>query len=421
MPPTMSEAFSKYPLKGFVTKDLNYRSSIKIFREGKMLRVPAIRFEQHGRKMFVTVLEASWIAEALETGRLKVDVWKPNNPDGYQREHSKTRSKEYARFIAAKNISPPSILLSIRGADGDRVTYKDNYLMIPDDVTLYLVDGQHRAWGFYYCQRNMEANLDNFTIPTVVMLADDKYEEAKQFVIINKTQKGVRTDLAERFLQQAALKEGYTKIMEDVASGALPRKIFADIEWRPKAVEIADILNNDSNSPWFGRIRPPNVSQPGATVRQKSFTDSLEPILKHPDFKDLDTETLAKVLNNYWKAIRDLMPEAFTSPKDYVTQKTTGVFVFHGLLPTIAKYCKDPETGVYVLTYGRLRDILSKLRDSEYLQAEAWRASRRGIPGGKVALMGTSQKTFKTLRSILEKELEDRMEREEIVRRRVQV
>lgn len=385
------------------------------------MKLRALNFRQHGRTMFVTALKASWIAKALESKRIKVDIWKPDNPDGYQREHSKRRSREYARFIAAKNISPPSILLSIRGADGKRVVYKDGYLEIPDDITLYLVDGQHRAWGFYYCLKERRANLNDFAIPTVIMLSDDKYEEAKQFVIINKTQKGVRTDLAERFLQQAALKEGYAKIMEDVAKGALPRKIFADIEWRPKATEIADILNNDPSSPWYQRIKPPNVSQPEATVRQKSFTDSLEPILRHPDFKDLDAETIAKILNNYWRAIKDLMPKAFRSPKDYVVQKTTGVFVFHGLLPTIAKYCRDPKTGTYVLTYGKLRDILFKLKDSEYLKAEAWKASKRGIPGGKVALMGTSQKTFRTLRSILEKELEDRMREEEEVRKRVVV
>ncbi len=199
--------------------------------------------------------------------------------------------------------------------------------------------------------------------------------------------------------------------MEKVATGTLPRRIFADVEWRPKAVEIADKLNEDVNSPCHGLIRPPNVKQPRATIRQKSFTDSLEPILKHPDFKDLDVDTLVKVLNNFWNAIKDLMRDAFISPKDYVVQKTTGAFVFNGLLPTIAKYCRDPHTGQYILTYGKLRDFLFKLMDSKYLKAEEWKASRKGMPGGAVAMMGTSQKTFRTLRSILEKEIEDRIKK----------
>ena len=67
------------------------------------------------------------------------------------------------------------------------------------------------------------------------------------------------------------------------------------------------------------------------------------------------------------------------------------------------------------------KSILSKLKDSEYLKPEAWRSSRRGIPGGKIALMGTSQKTFKTLSEILARELENRVKSLEIARARVEV
>ena len=115
------------------------------------------------------------------------------------------------------------------------------------------------------------------------------------------------------------------------------------------------------------------------------------------------------------------MPEAFRSPKEYIVQKTTGAFVFHRFFLTVAKYCKDATSGKYILRYGRIYDILSKLKDSEYLKPEAWRSSRRGIPGGKIALMGTSQKTFRTLSEILARELENRVKSLEIARARVEV
>lgn len=385
------------------------------------MRLRAIEFKQHGNTMYLVCLKANLIAEWLRTGRLKVDVWKPTNPDGYQREHNKRRALEFARFVAAKNISPNSILISVRGKDAKKLKYENGFLEIPDDITLYLVDGQHRGWGLVYLVTELRQRCEDFEIPTVIMPVESSYEEAKQFVIINKTQKGVRTDLAERFLQKVSMKEGYASIKEAIAKGALPKAIFSDIDWRPKAVEIADKLNNDPNSPWYGRIRPPNVSQPDATIRQKSFTDSLEPILKHPDFKDLSVDLLVRILNNYWRAISSIIPEAFASPKDYVVQKTTGAFVFHSLFPTVAKYCKDPLTGKYILTYGKLRDILSKIANSEWLRAEEWRVSKRGVPGGRVALMGTSRKTFITLRDILEHELEKRMVAEKEVEKRFEV
>lgn len=386
------------------------------------MKLRAIPFEQHGKRMYLVSMKASELYKGLRSGRIKVDVWTPDNPNGYQRAHSKTRSRAFGRFISAVgNISPTAYLLSIRGSS-DRLQYSDGYLTIPDDITIWLTDGQHRAKGIEYVISEMNVNMENFELPVVILPTKDAYEEAKQFVIINKTQKGVRTDLAERHLQQAISKEGYAKLRMDLAEGRLPRAIFKDIEWRPRAVDIADELNKNSLL-WKGRIRAPNVSQPTATVSQKSFTDSLEPFLTHPEFRDLTKDVQVKILENYWMAIRDTMQDAFVSPEDYVVQKTTGVFVFNGILPTIAKYCKDPHTGKYELTYAKFKEIFSKIAKSEWLQSESWLASRKrlGVIGGKVAQMGTSAKSFSVLRDILVAELEDAMAEAEEVKARVVV
>ena len=381
------------------------------------MEMKAVEFVQHGQLMYVGAVKAKELAEGLKKQNIKVDVWTPDNPEGYQRQHSKSRSMEFARFIATKNISPASILLSIRGEDTRKISYNNGKLHIPHDVTLYLCDGQHRCWGFVYCMDELKSLPDDFEVPVTIMLVDDAFSEAKQFVIINKTQKGVRTDLAERFLLQAVQREGISTIMEGLANGTLPKPIFKDIGWRPKAVEIADRLNSDSGSVWYGRIGQPNVSSPSAIIKQKSFTDSLAPILTHEEFKDQDVSVLSKILNNYWNAIKRLLPEAFENPKDYLVQKTTGAFVFHRLFPTVIKYCTD-ENGRYILTEGRLYDVLSKLRDSGYMKPDAWRSSKRGIPGGKIALMGTSQKTFATLSDILARELEIKLSPSERTRGR---
>jgi DGQHR domain-containing protein len=386
-----------------------------------MMKIRATQFVQHGKQLYLGTMKASELCEGLGSGRIKVDVWTPDNSDGYQRVHSKTRSRAFGRFIAAKgNISPTAFLLSIRG--NSKLQFSNGYLLIPDDETIWLTDAQHRCKGVEYAIKELNVSLEDFEFPVVIMPTKDAYEEAKQFVIINKTQKGVRTDLAERLLQQAISQEGYAKLRMDLEEGRLPRAIFSDIEWRPRAVEIADELNKNS-SVWQGRVRLPNVSQPMATVSQKSFTDSLEPMLTHPDFKDLPKDIQVKILDNYWIAIRDTIKDAFVSPEDYVIQKTTGVFVLNGMIPTVAKYCKDPNTGKYELTYAKFKEIFSKISTSEWLQAESWQAARKraGVVGGKVAQMGTSQKSFSVLRDILVAELEDAMGEAEVVKGRVVV
>lgn len=386
------------------------------------MKLKAIRFEQHDREMYLAALKATELRDGLKSGRIKVDVWTPSHREGYQRRHSKTRSRAFGRFVAGiANVSPSSLLLSIRG-DSNNLQYSNDYLVIPDNETIWLTDGQHRGKGIEYAIEQLEANLEDFELPVIIFPTEDAYEEAKQFVIINKTAKGVRTDLAERFLRRAVSREGYAKLRMDLAQGRLPRAIFRDIEWRPRAVEIADELNK--NSPvWQGRIRNPNVSQPTATVSQKSFTDSLKPMLTHPDLKDLPKDIQIKILDNYWMAIRDTVKGAFISPGDYVMQKTTGVFVLNGVLLTIAKYCKDPNTGKYELTYAKFMEMLSKISSSDFLQPESWQASRKrlGIVGGKIAQMGTSAKSFSILMDLIIAELESSMEEAEEVRGRVVV
>ena len=386
------------------------------------MRLRAIEFEQHGQKMYLGVMTAQQLYDGLASGRIKVDEYNPDNEEGYQRKHSKTRSKAFGRFVAhSENISPTTFLFAVRG-NGGKLDYSDGHLDIPEGEIIWLTDGQHRGKGIQYALEELKADLSKFNIPLVILPTEDSYEEAKQFVIINKTSKGVRTDLAETFLQKAVSKHGIKKLKEDLEAGRLPRKVFRNIEWKPRANEIANRLN-ESSPVWKGRIRPPNMSSPSAIVSQKSFTDSLKPMLTHEELRDLPVDLQVKILDNYWTAIRDTIKGAFEDPKYFVIQKTTGVFVFNGIIPVVAKYLKNHDTGKYELTYGKFRDVLSRIDDSEYLQAESWVASRKreGLVGGKVAQMGTSGKVFSFLTDMLTTELETAMEEAEETKTRVVV
>lgn len=310
----------------------DYICRLSLIRENSM-RLRAIPFVQHGNEMYVAVMSAKDLV-----AKTKVDIWRPNNQTGYQRAPEESRSRAFMRFIASNEISPPTILANVRDSDRKKVRVGDGWLDIPDDVDIWLVDGQHRVRGLQMLLESSDKYAD-IEVPVVIMLGQSVYQEAKQFVIVNRTQKRVRTDLGERFLQRAVKEEG----MATLASKGLMR----GIEWVPTAIAVADILNKDDHSVWHNKIKLPNEPKGTTIVSQKSFTDSLKPIVNPPDapLVGKPEATIAAIVNRYWHAIQELCPVPFDDPASYVIQKTTGVFVLHAILPRVLlKISKDEPT-----------------------------------------------------------------------------
>jgi len=358
------------------------------------MELNAIRFQQHGKPMYVTSMPAK---DLVNEDLVSVDKWKASDPQGYQRSPTQSRCNAFARFITkTKGISPPSVLLSVRGKvyftpkQGNTGT-----LNIPKTQKLWAVDGQHRIGGLRKAIEDDSA-VGNFEVATVILPLDpdevdpklgSRYEEAKQFVIINRTQKGVRADLAERFLIELARKESIDVIKD------LPTQVTRGIEWKPKAVKISDILNDREDSPWHGKIQLPNEPRGTTTVTQKSFSDSLQPIITHESFKGYNESEIADMLVRYWNAIKELCPEAFEDPGNYVMMKTTGPFVLNELFPDVASFCREGK-----LTIQNILEVLKKMDmgiDSQYWASE-----------GEAGIVGTSGKSFALLVNRLRESLE---------------
>ncbi len=315
--------------------------------------------------------------------RGEVDKFIGGHPDGYQRNLSDSRARAFGRYIDGGGISPASILLNIR--DTSAIEEIDGYINLPDDVTIWIVDGQHRVGGMKLAVERDPANAE-LEFPVIIMNEPTNYEEAKQFVIINKTQKGVRTDLAERFLMRAVQEEGREKLYETRESGAL-RGILKNIEWVRQAIEITDILNGDKKHPWYGQIQLPNAPKVGTVVSQKAFSDSLEPILKDTSFQGKQVQQIASALGNYWDAINELCIDALGNPKEHVIQKTTGVFVLHKIFPRVTELCRD-DRGNKILTKENIKTVL---KDMPFMESEYWESN------GTAGRRGTSRKAFASL------------------------
>lgn len=122
---------------------------------------------QHNKVLYLTPMTAK---ELADEDRVKVDVWSMDNENGYQRVPTSSRASAYGRYVQkAKGISPTSVTLSARG----EVTFDpkgDGFgeLTIPDDMPLWIVDGQHRISGL----RDLIArdpSFETYVLPVVIM------------------------------------------------------------------------------------------------------------------------------------------------------------------------------------------------------------------------------------------------------------
>lgn len=337
---------------------------------------------------------------------VQVDEWSPSNPDGYQREVGTTRAREFGRFMARGGFSPPTVLLNIReeGPDLLKEVQRGQYV-IPDDVILWVVDGQHRIRGLELMSEQYPALLD-IEVPVAVMQlggGDERqarYNEALQFLIINRTQKGVRSDLAERILLRVAEMEGTERIVlgqDDV----LPASLRRDMSWKPRAVTVCDLMNKRTNSPLRGRIKLPNQRIAGATVSQVAVVGSLKPILDSDSLlRSLDDDRLTTVLTNFWSAVREVCPAPFEEVEeteradDYVLLKTTGINALHRVLPGLLAFVPRQD-GAPVLSIEALRATLEKA--GVLMEPAFWQSSGDGTAGA----MGTSQKTFASIANLI--------------------
>jgi DGQHR domain-containing protein len=293
------------------------------------MKVKAFRIRQKNSDLYIAILPA---IELL--GKAKVDEWSPETSKGYQRAISPTRAKKAGRYLIEKEgVFPQSIVLNVRDTVHFRVAQDTGIaqygeLDIPNDAIFWEVDGQHRLGGLIYA---IEKNPQFSKYPVNVTITNfkDEFDEMKQFYVINSEMKGVRSDLAERLISEMVAREGEQHFKRLGKS----RELFI-----ARANKVVDLLNCMENQPWFHAIQLPNEDKKvNHLIAQRSFVTSLKPVLRVTE--GVEPEIVAKMVANYWLAIKKRYPKAFERPQDYLIQRTLGVFVFHLLFPRIKALC----------------------------------------------------------------------------------
>lgn len=227
---------------------------------------------------------------------------------GYQRNLSKQRAADIARYIDKEDgCIPNSILVNLE--DGATYDEKTQTLRIPDQPkAAWVIDGQHRMFGLRQARTTYDLVVTAF-------LGLDVAEQAKQFKIINSKQKGVPTSLLYDLLDLT--KDG-TYVQQ-------------------RGHELATKLNDDPESPWYGQV---DLTGSGdGLITQTRVVTALEGLISERGalFQYSEEEQYG-ILRNYFTAIKTVFASDWGN-KNSVLTKALGFSAWLIVLPQVFAVC----------------------------------------------------------------------------------
>lgn len=315
--------------------------------------LPALRIFQNGTEMFLVAIPIKQLAELhIEVERFDTSLFDQYRngqltgeqllqKQGYQRSIEKNRANRFAAYLKQDSAISPTVLLINDRTGGCKYDEQTGELLFDTDVVLYIFDGQHRKDGYLKAMLDSQGKLADFEIFVVITSDIDKRREMEQFQVINGTAKCVKTNLVIEI--KAALHQ-------DVV-GTNPKdakKIACN-----HAMHAA---NSRDDSPWKSVIIAANQSRiKKSEIRENpelenhrilgstTFIESVGPIYDYLASHNMwgrganielqaRGERMADIVIEFWGAIRELMPEPFAAPKDYLLQKGIGCMALHRVL-----------------------------------------------------------------------------------------
>lgn len=339
--------------------------------------VPAVRAVQNGQEIFLFFIPA----KTLSALPIRVEQFDPNKPyddpdQGYQRSAEKNRARRFGRYLSAPDaVSPTAIMLNDRNSQSKYDAKTGTLTFDTEKGPIFNYDGQHRELGYRFRLED-DGSFAEFAIPVVMTRGMEKLREMLQFRTINSTAKGVATALVNAILAKLQATEG-----DEAIDTSAHRNVVC--------YKVTEAVNNDASSPWYQLIALPNQSQwtkrdiaedPSRehtrVIKANSFVDALRPLydylsmLKMAASIDDRAAEVAKVVSEFWSALKEKMPDAFERPNGYALFKSGGVGPMHLVLRDLMvkmhtghrKYTKD--------------EFLAMLEGSELLANETfWQSS----------------------------------------------
>lgn len=259
--------------------------------------------------------------------------------DGVQRELSELRIKSIGEYCSDPDaIFPTPIVISVNAGAAVKIDEARKKIIVEDDGSIIgdVIDGQHRLWGI--ARSNY---VEEFTLPVVMMFELTTEQKAYVFSTINSNQVKVSPSLIYDLFE--------------VAKERSPHKTVH---------QIARIMNNSVESPFYNRLKmlgKKEENQQNAILSQGTFAKSLLQLIsrtpdedtrriKREETLELDVrcplrvyfiggkdEVITKILMNCFGALKDIFPDEWNRPKEYILWKTTGFRAVIYALPSLLK------------------------------------------------------------------------------------
>lgn len=313
------------------------------------------------------LLQGAATARDLDA-HVRADIYNEDAQSGYQRAPIKNRIKGIAEYYRGSEQSdgiqpgrmPNPLLLNIRDTDYARGLVKvkpthdagafkhateagGNWIgfgtvEFERDTTLWIYDGQHRMDAVRQLLSENDNKFLGLPIPVSITINLRMEDERFEFYQINTNAKSVSTTVAQRLMLDMADEDPALQI----------KLVEKGQEWISRGQKIAAILKT-TEGPWTGRFTKVNerrAKNDPAILHANQFARSLKPVLDLPMFKNASDQDLAEVLNAYWTAISEQLPEAFEHPQNYVIQKSTGVAIMHYVLPDVAEIVRSTRANL---------------------------------------------------------------------------
>lgn len=170
--------------------------------------------------------------------------------DAYQRMLKPERLKAIGAYIDDGGYFPTNIVINIKSKQPPRFEKKESVgnaaygtlYLPPSYASAWVIDGQHRLYGYAYSKRSEKPDVEQLTFPVLAFVGLPCSEEAKMFVDINTEQVRVTRNLLN--------------------------EIYADLQWdsddyNEKLVALrsrtAMAMNAHPESPLFERIQVTNT------------------------------------------------------------------------------------------------------------------------------------------------------------------
>lgn len=284
-----------------------------------------------------------------------------DSDEGYQRELDKGHAKGFREFVLnpstlhMKKAAVPPLIFSLRAKDRvfERKADGMGVLSIPlEETATAQLDCQHRL--------AFTGDLDK-QVPFVLFYDLSPEEERGLFTIFNDEHVGLTKSLVDK----------HTAVL-----------IGPDLPGELPHLAIAVKLNTDPASPWFKAIDTGGEKTPGTKrrVTLRTLQQATKWMIAGPRAQNADFDTKYEAVLNYWKAVVNLFPSAWSSPRKHLITKGVGVHALSAVGRDILEGCLAADDW----SVAAMEKPLSKLSGLDWGNKTSVFANFSGQKGVKV-------------------------------------